>query len=652
MAWNDDLVGAALNIAATNNTPLRVMAGPGTGKSFAMNRRVARLLEAGANARRILAVTFTRTAAAGLVDDLLNLNVPNCEDVRAGTLHAFCFSLLNSQAVFEYLGRTPRPVITFTSYGVLRFEGHALIMDLGIQGAFGPARECTKRIRAFEAAWARLQSDDPGWPQNAVDRQFQTALLSWLRFHEAILIGELVPEALRFLRNNPNSQMRAAFDHVIVDEYQDLNRAEQDLLQLLAGAGAIAIVGDVDQSIYSFRHANPEGISNYGLRYPATHDEVLNECRRCPTSVVTIAAHLIANNHPAGPDRLMPLAANSPGQVHIVQWDSVDAEAQGIADYIRALINSNCGITAKDILVLTPRRLLGYRIRDRVRAHGIDVHSFYHEEALEGESAQRAFALLSLLTNIDDRVSLRWWLGHGSSSARKNAYQRLRQHCEQAGTSPREALDLLASGNLRLPNVSELVTKYRELTTLLAHLATLDLQGVVDALLPPNDEGCGVLRESAVLALPNLQDVASLFEHVKTYTTQPEVPEHVDYVRVMSLHKSKGLTSKAVIVTGCSHGLIPFFNADETPDAQAATLREQRRLFYVAITRCTEILVISSVSSMERKFAHKLGASLAFGRGSSGRTVASQFLDELGPGAPVAVPGQDWVASGFGLRDG
>jgi superfamily I DNA/RNA helicase len=420
-------------------------------------------------------------------------------------------------------------------------------------------------------------------------------------------------------------------------------------LQLLAGAGSIAIVGDVDQSIYSFRHANPEGISNYRVRHPTTHDEVLNECRRCPRSVVAIAAHLVANNHPAGPARLMPLGTNPLGHVHIVQWDSVDAEAQGIADYVHGLINSDRGITPRDILVLTPRRLLGYKIRDRVRAHSIDVHSFYHEEALEGESAQRAFALLSLLTNIDDRVSLRWWLGHGSSSARKNAYQRLRQYCEQSGISPREALDLLVSGNLSLPNVSDLVNRYRDLTTVLVRLGTLNLQGVVDELLPSNDDDCSVLRDSAMLALPDLQDVASLFEHVRTHATQPEVPEHVDYVRVMSLHKSKGLTSKVVIVTSCSHGLIPFFNADETPEEQAATLLEQRRLFYVAITRCTEILVVSSVSSMERKLAHKLGARLAFGHGSTGLTIASQFLDELGPQAPIAVRGQDWAAGGFGL---
>jgi len=249
MSWNDGLTGAALSIAATNESPLRVMAGPGTGKSFAMKRRVARLLEDGVNPRRILAVTFTRNAAADLIADLHSLGVDGCDRIRAGTLHSFCFSLLEQQDVFDYLGRVARPIVTFTKSAVLQFEGRIMLEDLVSAGAFGTKRDCTKRIRAFEAAWARLQSEAPGWPQNAIDKQFQAALLSWLRFHQAMLIGELVPEALRFLRNNPASSARSAFDHVIVDEYQDLNRAEQDLIDLLAANGATAIVGDGNGSV-------------------------------------------------------------------------------------------------------------------------------------------------------------------------------------------------------------------------------------------------------------------------------------------------------------------------------------------------------------------------------------------------------------------
>ena len=293
MNWDDGLTGTVRNIAATNKSPLRVMAGPGTGKSFAMKRRVARLLQTGQDPNRVLAVTFTRNAAASLVDDLHTLRVENCENVRASTLHAFCFGLLSQQEVFDYIKRVPRPVMTFAKSGVLQFEGGVMLDDLVSGGAFGPKRDCTRRIRAFEAAWARLQSEKPGWPTDPIDRQFQAALISWLRFHRAMIIGELVPEALRFLRNNPTASARSTFDHVIVDEYQDLNKAEQSLIDLLAGDGATAIVGDVDQSIYRFRHANPEGIEAFQQHHPTTHDETLDECWRCPTRVVSIADHLI-----------------------------------------------------------------------------------------------------------------------------------------------------------------------------------------------------------------------------------------------------------------------------------------------------------------------------------------------------------------------
>lgn len=648
MSWDDGLTGTARNIAATDESPLRVMAGPGTGKSFAIKRRMARLLEAGQNPRRILAVTFTRNAAASLVQDLHTLGIEDSEKVRVGTLHAFCFSLLSRQDVFDYLGRVPRPVVTFPKSGVLQFEGGVMLDDLASAGLFGPKKNCIRRIRAFEAAWARLQSEVPGWPQDPIDRQFQSALISWLRFHHAMLIGELVPEALRFLRNNPASDARSGFDHVIVDEYQDLNKAEQELIDLLAGNGAKAIVGDVDQSIYRFRHANPEGIEVFQQQHPTTHDETLEECRRCPTRVVAIADHLIRHNHPNSiAPRLLPKPDNPQGEVHIVQWAGIEEEAQGLADFVRTLV-ADRGYSPGEILLLTPRRLLRYGIRDRLRDSGIPVHSFYHEEALEGNAAQRAFALLSLLIDVEDRVALRWWLGDGSPSSRKNEYLRLRQHCEQAGVSPRAALAALDQGILALPCVSKLLEKYRELREILAGLEGRSLAELVDALLPAGNDECSVLREVALFPVPDLEDVSALFDRIRTHVTQPEMPEGGDFVRVMSLQKSKGLTSRVAIVAGCTQGLIPFQDTRQTPDEQDAVLQEQRRLFYVAITRCTEILVLSSAVRMERKLAWKIGAQLHPGP-NVGTTIASQFIDELGPNAPAACSSQVWVKAGYAL---
>ena len=122
-----------------------------------------------------------------------------------------------------------------------------------------------------------------------------------------MLIGEVVPEALKYLRQNPTVQVLTRYKHVLVDEYQDLNRADQAVIDLLSNENAV-IIGDENQSIYRFRHAHPEGILEYGTTHANTIDQDLDECRRCPRRVVELANCLIMNNHPgsATPRLLRP----------------------------------------------------------------------------------------------------------------------------------------------------------------------------------------------------------------------------------------------------------------------------------------------------------------------------------------------------------
>jgi len=214
MKWNEGLDGSARQIAELNHTPIRVLAGPGTGKTFALKRRVARLLQEGVSANRILVCTFTRIAAQDLKNELNELGIDGVEDISSGTLHALCFRLLGESDVFEITGRTPRPL--------LKFEERFLLQDLNKED-FGGINARKYRLQAFNASWARLQSEEPGWPTNSTDRMFQQDLDRWLRFHEAMLIGELVPESLKYLKNNPESPYRGLFEHVLIDEYQDLN---------------------------------------------------------------------------------------------------------------------------------------------------------------------------------------------------------------------------------------------------------------------------------------------------------------------------------------------------------------------------------------------------------------------------------------------
>src|SRR6185295_10696320 len=180
MAWDQGLKkdSVAYKIAAAAEKRVRVLAGPGTGKSFAMKRRVARLLEAKVGPNQILAVTFTRVAAEDLHRELQKLEVPGSEELQGQTLHSLAMRILFRTHVLELLGRTPRPLN--------RFELNAMYAD--IQGAHGGKKKSKKLVEAYEAAWAESQGDVPGFTKTEQEKKFAADLLQWLTFHKCMLI--------------------------------------------------------------------------------------------------------------------------------------------------------------------------------------------------------------------------------------------------------------------------------------------------------------------------------------------------------------------------------------------------------------------------------------------------------------------------------
>lgn len=642
MPWNDGLQGQALQIAATPGSPLCVVAGPGTGKTFALMRRLIRLLEVDrANPSRILAWTFTRTAADDLTREISKLGVSGAEDIITQTVHGFCFSMLTSQEVLEATGRAIRPL--------LGFEERFLLQDLCKSG-LGGVRECGEKMLAFSAAWARLQQDQPGWPHDAADRVYQAALLAWLRFHKAILIGELIPSGIQYLRNNSQSPYRSMFDHLLVDEYQDLNRAEQHLVDLLAN-GTLVVVGDEDQSIYSFKHAHPEGIVEFPGTHPNTEEAGLDQCRRCPHRVVAMANALIAHNTSRSNRHLLPTPGNPAGEIHSVQWTSMQEEASGIAAFIKSRVESGV-VKPGSVLVLVPRREFGYAVRDELNRVGVPAHSFFSEEPLDGDpkkqqesQAQQAMAMLVLLAYRDDRVALRCWCGFGNNSLADAAWARLRGYCETTGDSPWQALEKLAAGSLKLQRVGYIVNRFKELQALLAYLNGLTGQPLVDATFPSTEPWAAPFREIAASIEENDFTAGKLGDTIRRHVSQPEMPADVDYIRVMSLHKSKGLTADLVVVSGCLQGLIPSIDTAATLLEQHRAMEEQRRLFYVAITRTRRTLVLSSVTFLPVAVAHRMPGLVKHIVGLTARTVASQFIQEVGPECPAAVRSQQFLAA-------
>jgi len=645
MAWSDNLAQEtpAYHIAASPNRHIRVVAGPGTGKSFAMKRRVARLLESGVSARNILPVTFTRIAAEDLHRELVGMGVPGCAELEGVTLHSLALRILMRNHVLVATGRTPRPLNDF--------EIKPLEADLAPQ--HGGVRNVRKKIRAYEAAWARLQENDPGYVQSPEDAAFERCLVPWLKFHRAMIIGEVIPQLYSYLAANPAAKERVEFSHILVDEYQDLNKAEQSVISLLSNTADICIVGDDDQSIYSFKHAHPEGIREWLLIHPGAEDLTLGDCRRCPTQVVEMANALIANNtNRLVPRTLLPMAVNGRGDVRIVQYRTLDAEVLGVLNTISALVAH--GVKPGDILVLAQRGAIGTPIYEGLVTRGIPVRSYYAEAELDDEGAQQRFALLKLFVDREDRVALRWLLGLGSNCWLSGNYQRLRDYCEANGKTPWQVLEQLEAGSIRISHTGSLVQRFIQIKNEIGMLDALngqiDLVSVIDHLFPEADIG---VRDIRALALKTLnvvggEDLGMFLRELTSAIAKPEIPSEIEEVRVMSLHKSKGLSAPVTIIAGCVEGLLP-----KQPDAtlpqvqQVAQIEEQRRLFYVGISRVKASPIEGKPGALILTYSQQmpLGAALSAGISPAhqvygdARLLASRFIREMGGAAPRPIVG-------------
>jgi len=639
MAWDDGIEGVYRDIAASDCARIGVLAGPGTGKtSFGLMRRVVRLLEQGVDGSRILLLSFTRVAAADLRDKVAALNAPGVENVRATTLHGYCFGLLQQESVLAITGRTPRIL--------LNHEVDLMLRDVG--GDFGTIHERRRLLQAFVAGWARGTQDHPGIAGADLEREFENSVMLWLRTHGAMLIGEVVPEAHRFLTTNPQAAALEAFDHVIVDEYQDLDVLEQHLLDCLAANGSLCIAGDDDQSIYSVRYANPDGILSFLDR-----DEVekysITVCGRCPKNILGMANSLIAHAPSRTKEDLTPREETSAGTTAIVQWPDVETEVDGIVSAIAADIGSERWEPGQ-ILVLTNWRKIGESIRTRLAELDIPARSFFTEEELHFDEGRAALALLRLVVNEDDASALRVLLGLGDAAGRTDSYQRLLGYCSSHSCRPREVLERLASGDKLGLTVPALIKRFRWVIAKIDQLRLLGLPELVEALLPAEADTVADLRAVAVDALVEAETAGDLLRLVIEAVTQDDVPQNPDFVRVMSLHKSKGLTSQSVYIVGAVDGILPTITSDDATIVDAA-MREGRRLFYVAVTRAASELVISGSSSMDLGDANSRRVRIApnsvrhDGGRHTCRTIESPYVAELGPDAPKPQKGVTWLQS-------
>ena len=531
----------------------------------------------------------------------------------------------------------------------MNHERDLMLRDVG--GDFGSIYERRRRLEALLAGWARGATEYPGLAVEDEDRAFAQSVRRWLIRHRAMLIGEVVPIAHDYLSTNPMAEELDAFDHLVVDEYQDLNALEQELLEVLAAAGetTLCIAGDDDQSIYSVHYANPSGIRSFLARADVeTHG--IEVCGRSPANVVYMANALIAQTPDRAKPPLLPLHPDRDGDVSIVQWTDVTSEIDGIASAIADDVGRR-EIDPGEILVLTNWRKSGERIRDRLRDLDIPVRSYFTQEELNTDEGRETVALLRLVVDPTDLPAVRVLVGLEDASGRSPAYQRLLRYCDTNSVEPSEALRRLSTGEglsgLRVPS---LVKRYKQAMHRVGQLRVFELPDLVDQLFPSGDGALADLRGVALESLKAAESPGDILNDIVAAVTQDDVPQHPNFIRVMSLHKSKGLTSNCVYVVSAVDGILPTVTSTD-PNEIEDTFEEGRRLFYVALTRAAQQLVISSSSMMDlgdansRRVKYERSTIRRSGERFTIRTIASPYIAELGPSAPRSERGNSWLAT-------
>jgi DNA helicase II / ATP-dependent DNA helicase PcrA len=348
------------------------------------------------------------------------------------------------------------------------------------------------------------------------------------------------------------------------------------------------------------------------------------------------------------PRQLIPRAANGPGDIRLIQYDTLADEVAGITKLVKDMVDS--GTPPGDILVLAQRGAIGTPIYESLHGHNVPVKSYYSESELDAPDAQRRFALLKLLIDRDDRVALRWLSDRTvtigtrpASGGSGRIVNRPDFHLGRPWSGFRLALWTFRTGNI--------VASFEQILAELNKLGQLpDLAAVIDQLFPAGDDTVRDLRDLAIEVVneTGADDPGESLIRLMEAISKPEVPTEVNDVRIMSLHKSKGLNAPVTIIAGCVEGLMPKQPERGTPaSVAAAQIEEQRRLFFVGITRVKADPAAGKPGSLVLTYSRRMPLATAMGAGilpagvsySVARLNASRFIRELGNHAPAPIAG-------------
>jgi len=588
--------------------PLLILAGAGSGKTRVLAHRIAYLLrQTGVSPGRVLAVTFTNKAANEMrerVDRLVGSAVARA--IWIGTFHHICSRILRRHGDRVGVGRNFLIFDDDDQRAVVR----RCLKEMGLdEQRFPPAVLLALIDRAKNEAIDHLAYAEQanGWYEEVVARVYH-AYQRALRDQNALDFDDLLLEVIRLFSEAPDvrEEYQERFHHVLVDEYQDTNRAQYAIVRTLADRHRnLCVVGDDDQSIYKWRGADVRNILEFERDYPDATIVKLEQNYRSTKTILQTASELIGHNPHRHRKSLW--TANPPGDP-VVLYEAYDGhdEARFVADEIARLKD---GLRYRDLVVLYRTNAQSRLFEEQFLRAGIPYAIVGGVRFYERKEIRDIIAYLRLALTPGDAPSLARIINVPRRGIGDVSLKRLEAYAAAHGLSPLEAM--AQSGALdELPKpaqraAAEFVDLIARLRDRAQRVKTTDL---IDAAIV--ETGYQAMLETegsdeAYSRLENLRElvtVAKEFEevtgeesleaflqHLALVTDLDTWQEEADRVTLMTLHSAKGLEFIGVFLAGLEEGLFPHVRALE----EDGGLDEERRLCYVGITRAKQRLYLT-----------------------------------------------------------
>jgi DNA helicase-2/ATP-dependent DNA helicase PcrA len=643
--------------------PLLIVAGAGSGKTRVLTHRIAWLIaEQHVSPFEILAITFTNKAAEEMKARVAALVGPVARKMWVSTFHSACVRILRRDA--GRLGFRS----SFTIYDEadsVRLTGYVL-RDLGLDAKKFPPRSVHGVISA-----AKNELVDPAAYKARAANIYERRIAEVFAEYERRLLAasamdfdDLLTNTVKLFREHPDvlEHYQLRFKHVLVDEYQDTNRAQNEMVLLLAAAHHnVAVVGDSDQSVYRFRGADMRNILEFEDAFPDATIVVLEQNYRSTQTILDAANAVIANNERRKPKALWTEAGAG---VPITRYmaESEHDEASFIAHEMGRLHDVD-GLAWSDIAVFYRTNAQSRVIEEELVRRSIPYRVIGGTRFYDRKEIKDVLAYLRAVTNPADEVSIKRVVNVPKRGVGDTSVGRLDAWAAAHGVTFGDVLvDAEAAG------VSgKALTGVRALVALLDELRARAGAGagpgeLLDAILDETGYRAELEADRSIEAAGRLEnldelvgtareygEVDAFLEDVSLVSDADQLDDAAGQVVLMTLHTAKGLEFPAVFLVGLEEGVFPHLRALSDPDE----LEEERRLAYVGITRAQRRLYLTSAWSRTLWGSTQYNPPSRFVREIPEHLVADhQPATRRGPLGGSTWGGRVWAGGGRGGRWG